>query len=93
MHSRGAYIADASEWLYYPDIPVPKQENGYDCGVFLIEYIRYLLSNKERIKLLLYDAPRSSHAELEEGKNNESNLKNTAKNTSKDDDNNATKGK
>lgn len=54
-YARGVHIAGPAEWIFHPCASAPQQKNIYDCGIFLIEYLRHLLSSSERLKTLLYD--------------------------------------
>lgn len=38
---------DLSDWQNYIPSNIPKQENGYDCGVFLCKYADYASQNRE----------------------------------------------
>ncbi|SIO73347.1 sentrin-specific protease 2, putative (SENP2) [Babesia microti strain RI] len=40
-------------WQYTHIVDIPKQQNGYDCGIFLLEYIIYLALNPQVIELQL----------------------------------------
>jgi sentrin-specific protease 1 len=40
--SSGQSTLDLSEWVNYLADDVPKQTNGYDCGVFTCEFIKHL---------------------------------------------------
>ena len=34
-----------NDWLFCIHEEMPKQENGYDCGVFICEYAEYFCKN------------------------------------------------
>jgi hypothetical protein len=59
LYEQGYHFADSKEWFFNPHISVPRQKNNYDCGVFLIEYSRYLLTDMQRIQHLLYSSTTS----------------------------------
>ncbi|XP_953502.1 ubiquitin-like protease (Ul), putative [Theileria annulata] len=45
---------DPDSWDYIaPSRGVPLQNNGYDCGIYLIEYIMYLTRNKNEFSTLI----------------------------------------
>ncbi|KAK9719863.1 hypothetical protein K7432_004520 [Basidiobolus ranarum] len=43
--SKKELVLDSSEWTSYTPKDIPRQENGYDCGVFSCQYAEYISRN------------------------------------------------